>query len=173
MAKVRFLPSESRRRGMAAVGFDMVYGGDGVTTEPVTAPVIARVVETRDGERIGSITFEVAPVRLVIDRDGTLAQLVTQRSADAVPYALVLDAGASGYRGDVVVEGAALPYRSWLALAPEDAGAGGAVIVIVESTAADWQLGAAMLATLRVFCRDADARAPSTSGEALLKSSGS
>src|SRR5678816_1471472 len=141
MAKVRFLPSESRRRGMAPVGFDMVYGGDGVTTEPVTAPVVARVVETRDGERVGSITFEVAPARLVIDRDGSLAQLVTSRCEDAVPYALMLDAGASGYRGDVIVEGAALPYRSWLALAPDDVGAGGAVIVLIEAAIADWPVG--------------------------------
>lgn len=149
MAKIRLLPSEARRRGLAAVGFDLIYGGDGVTSEPVTAPVVARIVELRDGQRIGSMTFEIVPARMVIDRDGVLEKLVLDRLPDASPRPVTLDTGATGYRAEHV-----------LVLAPDDYGAGGAVIVTIDA-APDWPTGATILSTLRVFCRDSDARAAS------------
>jgi hypothetical protein len=117
---------------------------------------------------------------LIIDRDGTLAMLANRWIPDAVPYAVLLDAGANGFRADVVeADRPELPYQSWLAIGPRDVGGTGAVILSLESATPDWPAGTAMLATLRVFSRDGDARAVTEDAGAsalqlpLVKPSGS
>jgi hypothetical protein len=177
MAKVRLLPSEARRRGLPAIGFDIVYGGEGITAQSSIQPVITTITERQGDQLIGVLTIEAVPARLIIDRDGVLARLVEERAPGLVAFPLTLDSGANGFRTDVVHARTDLPYQSWFAFAPEDVGGSGAVNVSLESTVLAWPAGNAMLATLRVFCRDADARAPSQSGDGLalplIKPSGS
>jgi hypothetical protein len=181
MAKLRLLPSESRRRGLPAMlGLDLVIA-DGVVTQSTPPGVVAVLSERRsDGKPVGTMTIEIVAAKLIIDRDGTLATLAMRRSPTAVPYPVELDAGASGFRADIVCgDQPELPYHSWLALAPLAAVVGGgAVIVSIESATPEWPAAIAMLATLRVFSRDGDARAPTADTGAslalpLVKPSGS
>jgi hypothetical protein len=177
MAKVRLLPSEARRRGLPAIGFDIVYGGEGITVQSSIQPVVTTISERQGEQLVGVLTIEAVPANLIIDRDGALQKALEACAPDSHPFALTLDNGASGYRVDVVHARPDLPYQSWFAFAPEDVGGSGAVIVSLESAASQWPAGLAMLATLRVFSRDTDARAPSQSGEGLtlplIKPSGS
>jgi len=169
MPKVRQLPSESRRRGLPAVGLDLVIA-EGVVAEPAPAGQVAVLAERRrDGRTIGVMAIELVPARLIIDRDGTLAQLAVREAPASAAYAVAFEAGATGFRADVVrTDRPELPYQSWLALAPADLAAAGAVIVTVEAVADEWDAATAMLSSLRVFSRDADARAASEdAGEAL------
>jgi hypothetical protein len=168
MAKVRLLPSEARRRGLPAIGFDIVYGGEGITVQSSIQPVVTTISERQGDQLVGVLTIEAVPANLIIDRDGALAKALEERAPDSSPCALTLDGGASGYRADVVHARADLPYQSWFAFAPADVGGSGAVIVSLESSAPEWPAGVAMLATLRVFSRDADARAPSQSAEGVV-----
>ena len=159
MSKLRLLPSEARRRGLPAVGFDLVVA-PGVTLEPPPAGTVALVVEAdADGRRIGELSIEVVAAGLIVDRDGALAQLANRRAPIVSPYPVTLDAGATGFRADLVRgDRPALPYQSFFALAPRDVGGFGAIVVAVHTVAPAWPAGDAMLASLRVFCRDTDAR---------------
>jgi hypothetical protein len=159
MSKLRLLPSEARRRGLPAVGFDLVVP-DGLTALPPPAGTAALVVELDpNGRRIGELSIEVVAAGLIVDRDGALAQLATRRAPIVSPYPVTLDAGATGFRADLVRgDRPALPYQSFFALAPRDVGGSGAIVVAVHAAGPAWSAGDAMLATLRVFCRDVDAR---------------
>lgn len=178
MPRIRQLPSESRRRGHAPVGFELEAAGWVVAETPPKGAVAQLVEVGGDGRRVGVLTVELVAVRLIIDRDGVLAQLAARKAPTAVAYPVELAAGAAGYRADVVRgDREDLRYQSWFALAPVDAGVGGAVLVTVESTAPEWEAALAMLATVRVFARDADARAATEPGAGfplpLIKPSGS
>jgi hypothetical protein len=160
MPKLRLLPSEARRRGLPAVGFDLIIP-PGVTLDRPPAGFEAELVEVDAGGRpIGELSIEIAAAGLIVDRDGVLAQLANRRAPVVRSFPVTLAAGATGYRADIVRgDRPALPYQSWLALAPRDVGGFGAIVVGIQSVAAAWPAGDAMLASLRVFCRDADARA--------------
>jgi hypothetical protein len=170
MPKLRLLPSEARRRGLPAVGFDLIVP-PGIALDRPDPGVEAVLVEQRaDGRRIGTLSIEVVGAGLIVDRDGALAQLANRRIPVARPYPVTLDAGATGYRADVVRgDRCELPYQSWFALAPRDVGGNGAIVVGIQARAPAWPAGDLVLASLRVFCRDADARvATGDPGDALL-----
>jgi hypothetical protein len=153
------------------VGLDLTIAAEVVAESVAAGAAIAVLTERRpDGRPVGVMTIEVVPARLIIDRDGALAQLATRCAPTAVAYAVTLAAGAEGARADIVRgDRPELPYRSWLALAPRAVGGSGAVIVTLETAAPDWAAATEMLASLRVFGRDADAHAVTeAAGESSL-----
>ena len=165
MPKIRLLPSESRRRGRPAIGFDLMLP-ESVEQVDAQGPVEASLVERRpDGRLIGALTIELFAASLVVDRDGVLRSLVAtaaERAGGEVQgvYPVAYESGSAGFRADIVhVDRVELPYQSWLALAPADLAVRGGALVTLASLGPDWPATHSILDTLRVFSRDSDARA--------------
>jgi hypothetical protein len=139
--------------------------------------IIAVLLERSGPRAIAAARIELVAVRLIIDRDGALAELAAREAPGSHPYPVEYTSGAAGFRVDAVLRSGELRYRSWIALAPFDVGGGGAVLVTIESEAVEWRAGAHLLSSLRVLARDAEARAPTDVGGVtplpLIKPSGS
>jgi hypothetical protein len=116
--------------------------------------------ERRDGKTIGEIEIQPFPATLIIDRDGVLADKVREVACGAASHGMVHALapvslpGASGYRAEVeIVRGAALPYIYVFAMAPEDGGFDGGVLVIVRSACAEWPAAEQILRSMRLLDR--------------------
>jgi len=152
----RLPPTPARR-----VGFELATPSE-VELSPAGESV--RCCE-RDGDRtIGELEITVFRAALVIDRDGILEEKVREgieaaiatgaRVLEAVPVEL---AGASGYRADAeYLRGStrpALPYVYVFAIAPDDLGVDGGVLVTVRSASPDWPAADAILRSLKLLSR--------------------
>ena len=135
-----------------ALGFEL-------STELQVTKVGAGVkcAEQQAGKTIGELEIAPFPAALIIDRDGVLEMKVrevageTGRVRSANPIALP---GATGYRAEVVLDrGAALPYVYVFAMAPEEGGLEGGVLVIVRSASPEWPAADAMLQSIRIVTR--------------------
>jgi len=159
----KLLPAASQQRGLAAIGLeletpeaiDLVPINDGTT--------IVRCSEHRDGKTVGELEVEVFKAALVIDRDGILEQKIhdvidDQPGRASVPVPVSLP-GASGFRAVVELVrpmGAPkpeLPYLYVFAVAPNDLGVDGGLLVTVRSAHATWPAADSILRTMKVLGR--------------------
>jgi hypothetical protein len=159
----KLLASDSRRRGLAAIGLELDNPA-AIDLEPITTgATVVRAHEQRDGKKLGELEVEVFKAALVIDRDGILEEKAHEavgaergRVTPPVPVSL---SGASGYRAEVVrlpATGAPhpeLPYKYVFAIAPDDLGADGGVLITVRSATAAWPAAESILRTLKVLGR--------------------
>jgi hypothetical protein len=133
-----------------------------------------------DGAPVGELEVAVFRAPLVIDRDGVLEAKAHEAVRAALPGSQrvrmqrttpVSLAGATGYRGagELVramgASEAGLRYVHAFAIAPEDAGVDGGVLVTVRSATASWPAAEAMLASLRVFGRRGASRGPANDSD--------
>jgi len=138
------------RRGV--LGFELTPPDDAIVT-PGGGGVT--VVERHGGRTIGEIEIRPFQAALIIDRDGILEEKACEVAAAAgavvvaVPFALP---GATGYRAEVALRGAALPYIHILAIA-DDAGVDGGLLVIVRSAGPAWPAADAILHSMRLVNR--------------------
>ena len=114
-----------------------------------------------DGRVVGELEASVFAAALIIDRDGILAEqarAVVRREvpgragAEAEAVAVRLP-GASGYRAEAV-RVAPLPYVFVFAIAPNDLGIDGGVLITVRSARPDWAAADHMLRSLRLLKRN-------------------
>lgn len=147
------LPTASRQRGLAAIGVEMDAPTE-VDVEPVErGDMVVRCSERRaDGKTVGELEVSVFRAALVIDRDGILEEKVQAAAGGVAPAVPVSLPGASGYRADVVQRGA-LPYLYVFAMAPNDLGVDGGVLVTVRCAAPDWPAADAILRSLKILGR--------------------
>lgn len=169
MSRMRLLPSESRRRGRPAIGFDLIVP-DGVVQGEGEAQGPVEVSMTEHGEEgriIATMTIELFSGSLVVDRDGVLHGMVATAAEAAGGalqriYAVEYEGGACGFRADIIrADRPELPYQSWIALAPSDLAVQGGALITLATLAPTWHAGTLILHSLRVFSRDGDARARS------------
>jgi hypothetical protein len=155
-------PTTARR-----IGFEIDPPAD-VTVQPHGATVRCREARA-DGATVGELVVEVFHAALVIDRDGILEEKVQAAIALAAPPdSQVLQTipielhGASGFRADVgparsVASGGtahtALPYVHVLAIAPDDLGVDGGLLVTVRSASPEWPAADKIVASLRILSR--------------------
>ena len=141
-------------RARSLVGFE-IDAPTGVQLADGSAVVCRE--QRPDGRPLGEIELSTFETTLIIDRDGVLAERAsaglgqegsTAGAAVAVPVQLP---GASGFRADGVVRGAALPYRSVFVLAPSDLGLRGGVTIVVRSAVPDWASAEHILRSLRML----------------------
>jgi hypothetical protein len=150
-------PSASRQRGLAAIGIELESP---IGMQPVdTGATVVRCSEEHDGKLVGELAVEVFRAALVIDRDGILEEKAHD-AADAehgrvTPPVPVTLPGASGFRAEVVRGKQQLPYVYLFAVAPDDLGVDGGVLVTVRSASPDWPAANEILRTLRVLGRRA------------------
>ena len=166
----RHQPTDSRRRGLPAIGFaiEIPDGFELIRTEPI-APTRATllIVRERAGDRVaGELEVGVFSAALIIDRDGILEQMVAVEAdrALAAPASgrrdsvlpVDLASGATGYRADVVllrdrdgVTKPALPYAAFLALGQLDLVDAG-LFVTARSAQPEWPALHPMLDSLRI-----------------------
>jgi hypothetical protein len=150
-------PSASRQRGLAAIGVELESP---VTIQALaTGPMVVRCSEEQDGQLVGELAVEVFRAALVIDRDGILEEKAHD-AADAehgrvTPPVPVTLPGASGFRAEVVRGKQQLPYVYFFAVAPDDLGVDGGVLVTVRSASPNWPAANEILRTLRVLGRRA------------------
>ena len=152
----RLPPTPARR-----VGFELAAPSE-IELSPAGETVRCR---ERDGGRtIGELEITVFRAALVIDRDGILEDKVRvgieaaissgARVLEPVPVEL---AGASGYRADAEYQrgGArpALPYVYVFAIAPDDLGVDGGVLITVRSASPEWPAADAILRSLKLLSR--------------------
>jgi hypothetical protein len=167
------LPVVSRQRGLAAIGVEL-ESPTGIDLLPVAdGSTVVRCTEARDGKPIGELEVEVFKAALVIDRDGILAERVSQvclRQPGRVsaPVAVSLP-GASGFRASVELvrpmgqPQEPLPWIYVFAIAPHDLGVDGGVLVTVRSASRDWPSANKILSSLKVF-----GRRPATANDAQV-----
>jgi hypothetical protein len=150
-------PSASRQRGLAAIGIELESP---VAMQRVDSGATVVVCsEEQNGELVGELAVEVFRAALVIDRDGILEEKAHD-AADAehgraTPPVPVTLPGASGFRAEVVRGKQQLPYVYLFAVAPDDLGVDGGVLVTVRSASPDWPAANEILRTLRVLGRRA------------------
>ena len=138
-----------------------------VTVQPHGTVVRCRL-QAAGGAPIGELELEVFHAALVIDRDGILEEKVQAAIAQAAaPGAQVLQpvpielAGASGFRADAGPAraiGAAdprspLPYVHVLAIAPDDLGVDGGLLITVRSASPTWPAAEKIVQSLRILSR--------------------
>ena len=119
---------------------------------------VVRCSEEHDGKLIGELAVEVFRAALVIDRDGILEEKAhvaadAERGRVTPPVPVTLP-GASGFRAEVVRKDQ-LPYVYLFAVAPDDLGVDGGVLVTVRSAKPEWPAANEILRTLRVLGRRA------------------
>ena len=136
------------------------------------APTDMTIEPTKSGARVrgsaGEVEIEVFQAALVIDRDGILeekirtavdAVVAAERGARVLETIPVELAGASGYRSDVELlrpPGTPRPERPYVlvfALAPNDLGVDGGVVVRVRCATPDWPATDSILASLKILTR--------------------
>jgi hypothetical protein len=164
-------PTESRRHGLPPIGFRVVLG-DAITiapAEPIDAAAVLLHGEQRRGDDrlVGTIELGVFAARLMIDRDGTLARLVTVAAEHAITapftgriesvHPVELAGGAIGACAELILTRdehgqarPALPYLDLYAVTSETELAGG-VFVTCHHAAPEWPAGRAMLDTLQIL----------------------
>ena len=112
----------------------------------------------QDGRVAGELAISVLIESLIIDRDGVLSERACQALAGeaAIPGGATAVAvalpGASGFRAAAVTRGP-LPYIYVFALAPNDFGVDGGVVITVRGATPDWTAAEHMLRTLRLVTR--------------------
>jgi len=131
-----------------------------------------------DGKPVGELEVSVFRAALVIDRDGILEEKVRaacdnvategSRVLATIPVKL---RGASGYRAEVELVRRslaepvpALPYVRVLAIAPNDLGVDGGVVVTVRCASPEWPAADQILRSLRLLGRNGGASANEESG---------
>lgn len=154
-------PTTARR-----VGFEIDPPSD-VTVQPRGTVVRCRQ-QSASGTPIGELELEVFHAALVIDRDGILEEKVQAAIARAAaPGAQVLQpvpielAGASGFRADaeparaigVADARSPLPYVHVLAIAPDDLGVDGGLLITVRSASPTWPAAETIVQSLRILSR--------------------
>lgn len=159
----KLLPSDSRQRGLAMVGLELENPA-AIDLEPVaTGATVVRAHEERDGRKLGELEVEVFKAALVIDRDGILEEkahlAVDAERGRVTPPVPVSLSGASGYRAEVVLVPATgaprpeLPYTYVFAIAPDDLGADGGVLITVRSATPEWPAADSILRSLKILGR--------------------
>lgn len=137
-----------------------------VTVQPYGTTVRCQQLKA-DGAPLGELELEVFHAALVIDRDGILEEKVRAAIAKAAPGATVLQpmpvelSGASGFRADAepartvgaATTTSALPYVHVFAIAPDDLGVDGGLLVTVRSASPEWPAADKILASLRILSR--------------------
>jgi hypothetical protein len=154
-------PTTARR-----IGFEIDPPGE-VSVQTHGAAIRCRQ-QSPSGAPIGELELEVFHAALVIDRDGILEEKVQAAIAQAAaPGAQVLQpvpielAGASGFRAEAaptraITSGdahAALPYVHVLAIAPDDLGVDGGLLITVRSASPSWPAAEAIVRSLRILSR--------------------
>ncbi len=153
-------PTTARR-----VGFEIDPPME-VTVQPYGTTVRCQQLKA-DGAPLGELELEVFHAALVIDRDGILEEKVRAAIAKAAPGASVLEpmpvelSGASGFRADAEPARAVgstpapsgLPYVHVFAIAPDDLGVDGGLLVTVRSASPTWPAADKILASLRILSR--------------------
>jgi hypothetical protein len=163
----RQLPTASRQRGLPSIGFEL-RTPNGVDVTPIDrGPTVVRCCETHEGRTLGELEVSVFSAALIIDRDGILEQKATGVASDAasrdtrvVPAVPVSLPGASGYHAEVEAIGPArpaLPYTHVFAMASNDLGVDGGVLVTVRCARHDWPAAEAILRSLVIFSRNRSA----------------
>lgn len=150
-------PSRYRRapRGRPALGFQLDAPREVQLAESDALTCRERL---HDGRLAGELEVRVFAAALIIDRDGILAEKAREfaaRSAidpDRVAALPVDLPGASGYRASAVARDA-LPYLHVFALAPDDLGLDGGLLVIVRAAAPTWPAADHILRSLRLETR--------------------
>ena len=138
------------RRGV--LGFELTPPDDVVVTPSGGGVTVA---EQHGGRTIGEIEIRPFQAALIIDRDGILEEKACEVAAAtggvvvAVPFALP---GATGYRAEVALRDAPLPYIHILAIA-DDVGVDGGLLVIVRSASPEWPAADAILQSMRLLNR--------------------
>jgi hypothetical protein len=154
-------PTTARR-----IGFEIDPPGE-VTVQTHGTAIRCRQVAA-SGAAIGELELEVFHAALVIDRDGILEEKVAAAIARAAaPGAQVLQpvpielAGASGFRADseptravgASDSRAPLPFVHVLAIAPDDLGVDGGLLITVRSASPQWPAAEAIVRSLRILSR--------------------
>jgi len=138
-------------KGRPAIGFQLEVPRE---MEMRDGPVSGWREVQHGGRTVGEIEIRVFGAALVIDRDGILAEKACaelRREAAVAgdsPAVAVQLPGAAGYRADAV-QRTDLPYRHAFAVAPDDLGVEGGVLITIRSAKPDWPAGEHMLRTLR------------------------
>lgn len=163
----RQLPTQSRQRGLASIGFEIITPDDLVVTPVPAGATLLRCTEAReDGRPVGELEVTVFQAALVIDRDGILEAKASDNTGGAHAVPVVLP-GASGYfaetRGDP-----ALPYLGVFAVAPHDLAVDGGVLVTVRSARPDWPAAERLLQSLRIITRHGTAPANDVAADAPI-----
>jgi hypothetical protein len=144
-------------RGRPALGFVL----DAPREVELCEGSIVRCSEMRqDGKAVGELEVSVFAAALIIDRDGILAEKASETlrglatlPRGAAPVAVKLP-GASGYRVAAVQGQQPLPYFYVFALAPDDLGVDGGVLVTIRAASPDWPAADHILRSLRILTRN-------------------
>ena len=130
-------------RGATSVGFSIQTGALEVTALPGRV----RCAEPP----VGELEVAVFSAALIIDRDGILAAKASEAAGGrpAVPVTLP---GASGYRAEMVGQ-PPLRYLHVFAIAPDDLGIDGGVLVTIRSACPEWPAAEELLGSLRILTR--------------------
>jgi len=137
------LPYRLLPRGLPAIGFQIATG----ELEVTTLPGRVRCSEPR----VGELEVAVFSAALIIDRDGILAAKASE-AAGGRPVVEISLPGASGYRAEAVVDGP-LRYMLVFAIAPDDLGIDGGLLVTIRSARPDWPAAEELLRSLRILTR--------------------
>lgn len=154
--RYRQLPDRAR-----SIGFELETPGE-VEVQPGEA--VVRVLEERDGKPIGELEIEVFQAALLIDRDGILEEKVHEAARAKLPGGRVAPAipvelpNGSGFRADAeparpAGSRPAFPYVCVFAIASNDLGVDGGVLVTVRCAMPEWPAADSILKTLRVLGR--------------------
>jgi hypothetical protein len=153
----RQLPTASRQRGLASIGFEVVPGDLEVTPVQAGETLLRCTEKADDGRPIGELEVTVFSAALVIDRDGILEAKASDNTGGAHAVPVVLP-GASGYFAEAR-DDANLPYRYVFAIAPHDLAIDGGLLVTIRSAAPDWPAADRLLQSLRIITRHGTAPA--------------
>lgn len=143
-------------RGRPMIGFQLEVPG---VVELREGAVLKLREVLQGGRTMGELEISVFAAALIIDRDGILAEKAREVLGREVtvrggPTAVAVRLpGASGFRADAV-QNTALPYRSVFAIAPQDLGVDGGVLVTIRCASPDWPAADHMLRSLRILTRN-------------------
>lgn len=130
--------------------------------ETVRTGETTRIREARGGATIGELEITMFRAALVIDRDGILedkvrAAIAREVGADIYEPGVVEVAGASGWQMSAVYrrgpQQPALPYVYVYALASDDLGIDGGVLVTVRTASPQWPAADQIVQSLKIVSR--------------------
>lgn len=157
--RFRQLPSPGK-----AIGFELQTPSNVDVQTNERGDTLVRCRQDDAGKPVGELEVATFQAPLVIDRDGVLEQKASTAADDAAGAGARVSApvpielpGASGYRADVAPArpGASvqLPYVQVFAVASNDYGVQGGLIVTVRSAAPEWPAADAILQSLKILGR--------------------
>jgi hypothetical protein len=170
----RQLPAASRQRGLPPIGVELEAPAAVEVTPIDSGPTLVRCRERRaDGKTIGELEIAIFKAALVIDRDGILEAKASTAANDVADRGVRVSSpmpvslhGASGYRADAEIRPPPpLPYAYVFAMAPNDLGVDGGVLVTIRCATPEWPAADEIIESLRLSTRrgasnDAEPAAP-------------